>query len=37
MKKWNWKQILEIKWEKVPQNHKIAYKDNGEGFYKCLS
>ena len=33
MKKWNWKQILEIKWEKVPQNDKIAYrKITGRGF-----
>ena len=37
MKKWKWKQVLEIKWAKVPQNHKIAYKDEGEGFYKGLS
>ena len=37
MKKWKWKKFLEIKWAKVPQNHKIAYKDKGEGFYKGLS
>ena len=37
MKKWKWKQIPEIKWAKVLQNHKIGYKENGEGLYNGLS
>ena len=37
MKKWNWKQILEIKWESAAKPQDRLYKDNGEGFYDGLS